>query len=426
MEFVPITDIEILDSRQRRYIDLGGVIDLADDIRTNGLMHAPVLRADSNKLVAGERRITALQQLYDGGNTFEYHGQEVQPPFVPITRMSERSELGYFEAELSENLARMDLTWQERAIAISDLHEMRSIQRGDAQTMEVTAAELNIDMDLGVDATTVANCVEIAGHFDEPLIADANSLKEANKILRIMEKRKVGERLAETFKESTGNPHKLLMGDATELLCSLPENTFDVLITDPPYGIDAQGFGDQTTINHEYDDAQATWAATMQALAKESFRLCKQQAHAYVFCDITRFAQLTHFFWAAGWVPWPRPLIWDKGNVGTIPRPSHGPRYVYEAVLYCLKGDKEIVAPGVDVLKASVPPRDRHAAEKSVDLYVNLLRRSCLPGDYILDPFCGVGTVFPAANILSLAATGIELSPASFGLASERLEECRL
>jgi DNA modification methylase len=63
-----------------------------------------------------------------------------------------------------------------------------------------------------------------------------------------------------------------------------------------------------------------------------------------------------------------------------------------------------------------------HGAQKPVSLYSDLLKRSTRPGDRVLDPFCGTGTIFPAAHPLKVAATGIELEPAYYGIGVKRIE----
>ena len=76
-----------------------------------------------------------------------------------------------------------------------------------------------------------------------------------------------------------------------------------------------------------------------------------------------------------------------------------------------------------DVLSHKAVRQPRHAAEKPVEVYVDLLSRSALPGDHCLDMFMGSGVIFPAANRLKLRATGIEKDDTSYGFAVQRLEE---
>jgi site-specific DNA-methyltransferase (adenine-specific) len=64
-----------------------------------------------------------------------------------------------------------------------------------------------------------------------------------------------------------------------------------------------------------------------------------------------------------------------------------------------------------------------HGAQKPVELFRNLLARSCRPGDTVLDPFAGSGTIFPAAHDLKVLATGIEMEPQYYGMCVKRIEE---
>ena len=142
-----------------------------------------------------------------------------------------------------------------------------------------------------------------------------------------------------------------------------------------------------------------------------------------MFCDIRLFFSIVSRFTAAGWTVWPKPLIWDKGN-GMLPRPEHGPRYTYDAILFASKGDKKITGVYPDVLKYSAVSGQKllHAAQKPVELLIDLLRRSCLPGDLVLDPFAGSGSIFESAKELSLRALGFERVKENYNTCKARIE----
>ena len=102
---------------------------------------------------------------------------------------------------------------------------------------------------------------------------------------------------------------------------------------------------------------------------------------------------------------------------------ADGPRKTYEACLYARKGGKGVNQVGADVVDIPSAKGELHAAQKPVDLYAHLLRWSCIPGDKVIDPFMGSGTIFPAANELKVFATGIERSAIHFAVAQKRLKE---
>ncbi len=105
-----------------------------------------------------------------------------------------------------------------------------------------------------------------------------------------------------------------------------------------------------------------------------------------------------------------------------LPRPDHGPRRTYETIIYAIKGDRPVTAVYPDVISINGLQAPRYGAEKPVELYENLMHRSCRPGDLVWDAFAGTGPVFPAANKLSLRAVGTELSPDKYAFAKLRLE----
>lgn len=426
MELIPLYDIATAEDRQRQLIDEGSIIDLADDIERIGLMHPLVLRNEENVLVAGERRLRAIQLLNDGNRIFECNGHVVPAGHAPVTRLSDREEVDYYEAELYENLSRVDLSWKDQSLAKAKLHSLRLAQTGGTQTLTATAKELAPDPSTAPNVAGLSEDVRLAANLDDEEIAKAKTKRDA---LKILDRKQNEQRNAELAKEWKGltdrtSPHVLRRGNATDLLRELPDNQFDVIITDPPYGIDAERFGDQTLIDHNYNDSYDMWTGLMKVLAYEGMRVTKPQAHAYVFCDISNFFDLLDIFHCRDWSVWPRPIIWYKGNIGTLPRPKHGPRYTYECILYAIKGDRTTHRVGAhDVIQIPAVQKSRHAAEKPIGVYATLLARSAWANDNVLDPFCGSGTIFPAANHLHLNATGFELDEASFNLALSRMGE---
>lgn len=427
IDFVSL-DVIKEDARQRTFYDEMKISDLADDILANGLIHPIAVREDGETIVAGGRRWRAIRQLARQGVGYRFGQHDVPLGAIPAVRMSAREALAWMEAELAENVQRENLTWQERASAVARLHELRSEQKsaaGEVQTVMDTAREIYPDTEVGGGHSfDVGEDLRLAEHLNDPAIARARSKKDAIKLLKLKKQREHFESLATL--PPTHSAHTLILGDALEEMLKLEESgeSFSCIITDPPYGIGAHSFSDQTLITHEYADGYDGWLELMVGFAPASFRIAAELSHLYLFCDIRRFFRLEEMMTDAGWRVWPRPFIWDKGNTGTLPRPEHGPRLVYECILFASKGDKRVNHVAHDVIRG-IPstPKPRHAAEKPPALYVELLKRSTKPGDAVLDPFAGSGPIFPAANSLRLRATGIELAKSSYGICTQRLEE---
>ena len=270
-------------NRQRKEFDIETLSELAASIQKLGLLHPLVLRSPEDpSLVAGERRLRACKLLLKKGKAIRHAGHDFDG--IPCTFMGALDALAYEEAELEENICRQDLTWQERAQAIDRLHNLRLAQNPE-QTMTQTAHEVMGDAKT-VDATSVVRDSQIiAQHLNDPDVAKAKSKSEAMKIIRKKSEQGVRNELA-AMVDATDSKHHLYLGDACQLLATLPSDSFDCILTDPPYGIDADKFGEQADTAHEYADSRETFYAARLAIAREGFRICKRYFYgvSYLAC----------------------------------------------------------------------------------------------------------------------------------------------
>lgn len=412
MHIVPLSSISIPDNRQRREFLPEQINELAESIRIHGLYHPIVVApaADGYRLVAGERRFRAISSLEALDIGFVCGSESCPPGSAPVTLLTELDQLTLREIELEENTVRVDLTWAERAAAIAALHELReeqSLNQVSASVHTVADTAREVFGYTGAGTTQVLESIALTKAIaDDPELKKAKSHSEAVKLLK---KKSEAARRQALGASAAPSHHTILQGDSRELLTTLPSSSFACIITDPPYGVEANSFGSQATTEHTYLDSRDYALSCYRALAIESFRVATEQAHAYVFCTIELFPELSLQFSLAGWSVWPRPLIWAKGN-GMLPKPEYGPRYTYETILFASKGNKPVIRQGAHDVLFHAPAQDKiHAAEKPVALYSDLLGRSCYPGDAVLDPFAGSGVVFLAAEAAKLSATGIEL-----------------
>lgn len=431
-EHLLLDQLIIPEERQRDQLDDNYISELADSIEANGLIHAVVVRNDGRTLIAGECRSAAMRLLHAEGRTFTYAGSTVPQGTIPCVPQGSLSEAQLLEIELEENIRRQDLTWQQRTQAIARLESIKEAQAA-AEGRKVTTKELAADV-LGIPITssggaqkTVREARELARYLDDPDVAKAKTQKEA---LKIVEKKRVAEhrkKLAAEFGDTIqGNsfPHIIHEGRAEDILPTLPDNTYTCLVADPPYGVDADKFGEQAAANHAYEDTYEYAISLYKKLAEESTRICTDSAHLYAFCDIGLFTEVSDIFRASGWTVWYRPLFWFKGyNVGMLPAPDFGPRNTYEGIVYCRRGGRKTRCVGPDVLHHQGFSRPAFGAQKPAALFEDLLSRSCDPGDQVLDPFAGTGPIFLAAKRLHLRATGIELNPEKIGYIYQQYEE---
>lgn len=432
--YIHLADLIVPDDRHRTEFPESYIEELAESIRDNGLIHPIALRDDGLTLVAGECRTRAMTLLHERGIQFEHAGEPVPEFKLPFTRMGEMDTLARKCAELEENLRRRNLSWQDEARAQAELHTLRKAQ-DPGWTMKQTSAEI-----LGVppsklqttDTRILREAQALTERMNDPEIAKAKTRGDALKLLRKRSEAVLTEALADvTRTEANDTPHTFYMDDCRRALARLPDGHYDVILTDPPYGMGADRFGDQADGVHRYDDSAESMFALMTEVIPQLFRVAKPEAHLYMFCDHEHFPWLKQRLAEAGWVTWRTPLIWAK-RTGMLPRPDHGPRRTYECIIYALKGQRPVRRAGaLDVIDIPQESTLEHAAQKPRDLYRELLDRSAYPGDSVLDPFAGRGTIFLAASALGLRATGIELNPemaarcelASRGMAQDTTDE---
>jgi site-specific DNA-methyltransferase (adenine-specific) len=63
-----------------------------------------------------------------------------------------------------------------------------------------------------------------------------------------------------------------------------------------------------------------------------------------------------------------------------------------------------------------------HPTQKPLRVLTPLIQSSSLPGDLVLDPFCGSGSTLLAARQQRCRFIGIELDPRYYAIANERLQ----
>lgn len=202
----------------------------------------------------------------------------------------------------------------------------------------------------------------------------------------------------------------ILQGDALKVLGTFAPNTFDAVITDPPY---ASGGRTQAEKNKStarkyssmgenapppFDgDAkdQRSWTRWAAEWLYEARKVCKSGAPVCMFIDWRQLPAATDALQWAGWI-WRGTAVWDKGNS----RPQKGRfRQQAEYIVWGSNGDMPISRPVPclpGVFKYGNPQSRIHLTEKPLQLMRDIVKIT-EPGGHILDPFAGSGTTVLAA-----------------------------
>ena len=185
---------------------------------------------------------------------------------------------------------------------------------------------------------------------------------------------------------------RLVQADARELLPSLPDESVDLIVTDPPYAFDR---GSSYFANWFEELPDKAWPE----IFTELHRVLVPDSHACVFADDRVRPILEAAAHAAGFRVH-KAMIWDKGSIGLgqgVYRPQH------EFICFLSKGTRPGNSRSLgDVLRA---PRPRgYPTEKPVSVLKVLIAQSSDRGQRVLDPFCGSGNVGRAARELGRRA----------------------
>lgn len=217
---------------------------------------------------------------------------------------------------------------------------------------------------------------------------------------------------------------RLTLGDAVTWLRALPAGSVDAVITDPPYESleKHRAIGTTTRLKHSKASSNDWFAifpnARFPELFTEVYRVLKKNAHFYLYCDPETMFVAKPLAEAAGFKFW-KPLIWDKQRIGM----GYHYRARYECILFFEKGKRKLNDLGMaDVISA---PRvfGGYPAEKPPVVSEALIRQSTEPGELVIDPFMGSGSVGVAAVGLGRNFSGNDLCAEAIDITRTRLTE---
>lgn len=210
---------------------------------------------------------------------------------------------------------------------------------------------------------------------------------------------------------------KIILGNCLEVMRGFADNQFDLILTDPPYGIDVIS---KTYQNKKTKPGKAlahktqysndlTWDKTTptQEYFDEMRRVSK---HQIIFGGNYFTDKLPQ---SNCWLVWDKvngdndfadcELVWTSFNSAVRLK-----KYMWNGMLQQDMKNKEV---------------RYHPTQKPVALIRWCISKYAKEGDKILDPFVGSGTTLRAAKDLGFDCTGIEINPDYVKIAEDRLKQ---
>ena len=215
--------------------------------------------------------------------------------------------------------------------------------------------------------------------------------------------------------------NKIYNEDCLEFMKRVPDNYFDLVLTDIPYGecdIDNNGIWDKNLNMADMHKAD-TFNIDMNFLLKEFDRICK--GSYYIFCGTEQVSEIRRYLNKKHST---RLIIWEKTN----PMPING-QYVFlsgiETCIWAKKSGATFNATCKNTVFRHPIPNDNiaHPTSKPVELFKEFVRISTCNGDKVFDPFMGSGTTAVACKSLGIDFVGCELEEEYCNIARKRLEK---
>lgn len=228
--------------------------------------------------------------------------------------------------------------------------------------------------------------------------------------------------------------------DAMVILEDMPNESVDLIITDPPYESleKHRKVGTTTRLKHSQGSSNDWFEifpnSRFPELFAELYRVLKRNSHFYLFCDQETMFVAKPIAEAAGFKFW-KPLavkdtipfevneggmmFWDKMKIGM----GYHYRARYELILFFEKGKRKLNNLGTpDIIE--VPRIHRgYPAEKPVEVSDVLVSQSAEPGDLVFDPFMGAGSTGVAALGHGCDFLGNDLKKEAVEISRMRLAE---
>ena len=200
----------------------------------------------------------------------------------------------------------------------------------------------------------------------------------------------------------------IIQGDCLEVMKGIPDKSVDLILTDPPYGLNKGKI--------ENDESLDCWISSI----KECHRILKDDAFYLSFSGILDIPEILKELVKYFNMKWINILYINNGmvraNVGFS---------TYIPLLVMEKGKAKLTSQMRDLMEKSTTSdemkRRSHPYQKDIDFVAYQIEHMSIPGDIVFDPFIGSGTTAVAAKRTGRHFIGIELSPEYCEIARKRI-----
>lgn len=431
VEVLPINQIDLGDRARQ---DLKDVYGLAMKIKDKGLINPITVYRRDNGYPEGQPYL-----LLAGGRRLKAH-QILEYDKIPC-RIYDRplSDVEILAIELSENIDREDLEYAEECKLKEKIMHLQISIHGEKHSTKPDApgASLRtVAKSIGVSHATLANDLKIAQAMKQFPELQLDKLKNKTEALKIIDNigssvdRMVNARKAEKTLGTGDALKKKLMdsymvGDFFQLIQQTPDEYFNLVEVDPPYGIDLTRVKKNFKTSHSgYNEIDKKDYGDF--IRKVIFTCYQKMApNSWIilwFAQDPWFDYIKHTMSEAGFGTTGLCGIWVKGQededaILKTSGQSHKPKSrlanAYEMFFYGWKGNPNLGKPGSTNIfgyKPVAPGKKHHPTERPLELMADILRTFGKEGDKVLVPFAGSGVTLISAIQNKMVPLGFDLT----------------
>lgn len=224
--------------------------------------------------------------------------------------------------------------------------------------------------------------------------------------------------------------NEIYNGDCLKFMGNMNDNTVDLVVTDPPYGID---FNSNRRVKSDLKSTKGILndgidnLPFLESVALELYRVLKDDSHLYWFTRWDKLEEQIPMLRKAGFSV-KNNLVWMKNSwsMGDLKGAYAGQ---YECIIFCQKGSLELNEVNGRKRHSDILVYDRvassklkHSHEKPIPLIDMLIRKSSEENQLVFDPFLGSGTTAVAAHGCNRNYKGCELDKKHYMTAKQRIE----
>jgi DNA modification methylase len=221
--------------------------------------------------------------------------------------------------------------------------------------------------------------------------------------------------------------------DCLDYLKILPNDSVDLVLTDPPYEISREtGFKDMTNgvdrlgVSMEFGEWDNPGNVDLDAVIRELFRVTKKGGTAILFYDLWKITPLQEMMIKAGFKQL-RFIEWVKKNPVPLNSKINYLTNAREIALVGIKGSNPKFHSEYDNGIYSHPiyhSKHRiHPTQKPVELMCELIEKHSDVGDVVADVFLGSGTTVVAAIKKHRKCIGCEIDSKMYARMMERITD---